>query len=131
MISHYVHKKQVPWSWRGEQQQAFQKAKGGLNNKLICHVMLPSPYGVGTVLSHKMDDGTEHPVAFAFCTPSPSEKKYAQLDKEGLAVVFGVKHFTCWDADSLSIQTISHFSTYLVRTELYPQWFLPTFSIGH
>ena len=45
----------------------------------------------------KLDDGTEHPVAFASCTLSPAEKKYAQLDKEGLAIVFGVKHFitTC------------------------------------
>jgi hypothetical protein len=35
----------------------------------------------------------EKPVAFASRSLAPAEKKYAQIDKEGLAVVFGVKKF--------------------------------------
>ena len=51
-----------------------------------------SPYGVGAVLSHQTKDG-ERPVAFASRSLSAAERKYAHLDKEGLAIIFGVKKF--------------------------------------
>ena len=40
-----------------------------------------------------MQDGKEQPIAFASHSLSMTERKYAQLDKEGLAIVFGVKKF--------------------------------------
>ena len=95
--------KAVSWSWGIEQQEAFQKAKDALTYaKVLVHcdptqkLILScdaSPYGVGAVLSHKLKDGTEHPIAFASRSLSPAERNYAQLDKEGLAIVFGVKSF--------------------------------------
>ena len=52
-----------------------------------------SPYGIGAVLSHITADGDEHPVVFASRTLPSAEQKYAQIEKEGLAMVFAVKRF--------------------------------------
>ncbi len=91
------------WVWGAAQEKAFRETKTLLtSSSLLAHydaskeLILAcdaSPYGVGAVLSHTMDDGTEHPVAFASRSLSPAERKYAQLDKEALAIVFGVKRF--------------------------------------
>ena len=92
--------KKSPWTWGPEQQKAFQEAKAQLTSSCLLVHFDPdrelilacdaSPYGVGAVLSHRMDDGSDKPIAFASRSLAPAEKKYAQLDKEGLAIVFGV-----------------------------------------
>ena len=52
-----------------------------------------SNYSVGAVLSHKMTDGSERPIAYASCTLNSSERNYSQLEKEGLSCIFGIKRF--------------------------------------
>ena len=52
-----------------------------------------SAYRVGAVISQVFPDGSERPIAFASCTLTTSEKNYAQLEKEALSLVFGVKKF--------------------------------------
>ena len=94
--------KKSKWIWGKDQEKAFQMAKKQLISPcLLTHydpqkeVILScdaSPYGVGAVLSHKTEEG-EKPIAFASRSLTAAEKKYAQLDKEGLAIVFGVRKF--------------------------------------
>ena len=52
-----------------------------------------SLFGVGAVLTHHMEDRSDRPIAYASRTLSTAEKKYCHLEKEGLAIVFGVKRF--------------------------------------
>ena len=94
--------KQQKWMWCSAQEEAFHKVKELLkSSRVLVHFdsSLPltlscdaSPYGVGAVLSHKVQEG-ERPIAFASRTLTTAEKAYSQLDKEALAIVYGVKKF--------------------------------------
>ena len=41
----------------------------------------------------EVDNGYENPIACASRFLAPVKKKYLQIDKEGLAIVFAVQHF--------------------------------------
>ena len=96
-------RRKLGWHWGQKQQEAFARVKELLiSSQLLVHydprkeIILScdaSPYSVGTVLSHIVEDGSEKPVAYASRSLAPTEKKSAQLEKEGLAIVFGVRKF--------------------------------------
>ena len=93
----------MKWAWTEECEKAFVRSKSEFvadkvlvpydeKRKLIlaCDA---SPYGVGVVISHVMDDGEERPIAVASRTLTKSERKYSQIEKEALEIVFGVRKF--------------------------------------
>ena len=43
--------------------------------------------GIGAVLSHVYEDGMDQPIVYASRALAPAEKKYSQIEIEGLAVV--------------------------------------------
>nr|XP_037275891.1 uncharacterized protein LOC119168598 [Rhipicephalus microplus] len=51
-----------------------------------------SAEGIGAVLSHRIQ-GVDHPIAFRSRTLTSAERNYSQLEKEALALVFGVVKF--------------------------------------
>ena len=95
-------RKNQRWHWSTEQDKAYKDAKHLLTTsevlthfdggKPLCIACDASPYGVGAVLSH-VDGDKEQPIAYASRSLSAAERKYSQLDKEALAIVFGVTKF--------------------------------------
>ena len=95
--------KGMKWMWSSKCREAFKKLKDILaSSDVLAHYdpKLPlrldcdaSAYGVVAVLSHKFPDGTERPIAYASRTLSQAESNYAQIEKEGLALIYGVKKF--------------------------------------
>ena len=55
-----------------------------------------SAYGIVAVISHKFPDGTERPVAYASRTLTATERNYSQLEKEALALVYGISSVPIW-----------------------------------
>ena len=73
VLSRLDDEKSTKWKWGPEEKETFQKAK--------------------VVLSHWMEDRAEQPISYASRTLTSAEKKNSQLDKEALAVVYGVTKF--------------------------------------
>ncbi|XP_019561388.3 uncharacterized protein K02A2.6-like [Aedes albopictus] len=95
-------KKGQEFQWSSECQAAFEESKKRLcQNSLIVpydptkEIVVASdasPWGLGGCLSIIIN-GMERPVMFASCTLSETERKYCQLQKEALAIVFCLKKF--------------------------------------
>ena len=95
--------KSSSWSRGPREEEAFLKAKDLLSPPRVLAHFDPSrrlvlscdasPFGLGAVLSHVMEDVAERPISYASCSLTDAEKRYSQLDKEALAVIFCVIKF--------------------------------------
>ena len=96
-------KKHIQWDWQPEQQQAFEMLKGHLSsNNVLAHFDKRMPIGIscdasnvgiGAVLFHRYPDGSERPIANVSKTLTDCQRNYSQIQKEALAIIFGLKKF--------------------------------------
>lgn len=100
---HELLEKNRPWNWTKQCENAVNEVKRLITSDVVLTHYNPglpvalacdaSSYGIGCVLSHIMPNGEERPIAFASRTLNTAEKRYSQIDKEALAIVWGVKKF--------------------------------------
>lgn len=98
-----LRKKDTPFDWNLSCQEAFKKLTTALTeDSILAHYdpKLPlvlaadaSSKGVGISLLHRFPDGTERPVMYGSKTLNSAEQKYSQIEREGLAIIYGIKKF--------------------------------------
>jgi len=94
----------VEFSWNSECVTAFETIKNMLKDKVLMHfnpelelILMTdaSPVGLGIALCHPVfHNGTrmERPILFASTTLNERQSRYSQIDREAMAVIFGVKN---------------------------------------
>ena len=113
-LNELLHK-DIKWRWSAAAEKAFKKDEELLTSaSVLGHYdpKLPLPlaadasaYGIGAVISHVCEDGTERPIAFASRTLTGPENNYAQLEK---------RHFpwclACTNSISISMEGHSFYT---------------------
>jgi hypothetical protein len=100
---HRLTQKNAPWIWGAAEKKAFQQLKDMLSSdNVLVHydASLPlglscnaSSVGIGAVLFHRYPDGSERPIANVSKKLSRAQCNYSQIQREALAIVFGLKKF--------------------------------------
>lgn len=93
------------WKWGEEQEKSFRALKAKIIN---CTASLgyfsdrdrtvlytdASPYALGAVLVQECEDRSPRIISFASKSLTPTERSYAQNQREALAAVWAVEHFS-------------------------------------
>ena len=102
ILNDLLHKEST-WCWTVEHSQAVDTIKEALTSSTtLSHYdpKLPlsiacdaSQVGIGAVLFHTLPDNVEKPIAYASRKLSKAEKNYTQIQKEALAILYGIQKF--------------------------------------
>lgn len=101
-----LQKERNDWIWAEPQETAFLKLKEILSypevlaqysNTAETRVAADaSPYGIGAVLTQKQADGSWRPVTYISRGLTDTEKRYAQIEKEALAVTWACERLASY-----------------------------------
>ena len=94
------------WIWGEAQKSAFAEIKRVLQSNAVLKIYDPkketlvsadaSSYGIGAVILQRQPEGNVfRPIAYASRALTSTESKYAQIEKEVLAMTWHVKGFPC------------------------------------
>lgn len=96
-------RKDVTWNWSNTHQRAFEQLKKSLSSEMILTHYNPrldiivsadaSNKGLGACIQHRMSDNSIRPIAYAARSLKDPEKKYSQIEKEALGIIFAVNKF--------------------------------------
>ena len=92
------------WCWDEPQEKAFQEVKKEIAKTPTLALFDPSretivsadasSFGLGAVLLQTDENGKTRPVAFASRAMTPTEQRYAQIEKEALAITWACNRFS-------------------------------------
>ena len=91
------------WKFGAEEKKSFDKLKKLMASERVLTFYTPnlpirvdcdaSKYGIGAVLSHVDEQGRDQPIEFISRTLTPAERRYSQIEKEALGIVWSIKRF--------------------------------------
>lgn len=92
-----------PLQWMKTTEEAYLNIRNVLTSPLVLMPYDPqlplilatdaSKTGLGAVLSHKLNNNKERPIAYASRSMTHTEQRYPQIDKEALTIVWTMKKF--------------------------------------
>ena len=96
-------RKETEWQWTSREESSFQGLKSLLSKDvLLAHYdkTLPigiscdaSEVGIGVVLFQRYSDGKERPLFNVSKTLTATQRRYSQIQREALAIIYGLQKF--------------------------------------
>ena len=94
-------KKDADWRWGVEQDIAFQQLKDMLtSDRVMAFPRLDQPYilytdacnyAIGAILCQEDEDGIERPIQYISAQLTPTQRRWAVIEKEAYAVVYALR----------------------------------------